>query len=115
VPLPDVLLAPDTLAVSGEILAARISGIAPDQHGESIQLSDDGRTLVILDGEPIHFRSAQQIAVIRKLMVARKTGRRIRAQDLTDHGTLRRLFGVTKWARLSPHLTSINGLWGFDV
>ncbi|MFT8247234.1 hypothetical protein [Roseomonas sp. BN140053] len=115
VPVRDVLVAPDSLTVSGGILAARISGTTPSQHGGPIQLSEDGRTLVILDGDPIHFRSEPQIAVVRKLVAAHKSGKRFRARDLTEHGSLRRFFGEEKWALLAPHLSSVGGRWGFDV
>jgi hypothetical protein len=115
VPLQDVLATQASLTVSGEILGARISGVVPAQTGEPVQLSEDGGTLEILGCEPIHFRSEKQIEVIRKLIAARKSGKRFRAVDLTSQGTLRRLFGEEKWALLSPHLSSANGRWGFDV
>lgn len=115
VPVRDVLTAPDALAISGDILAARIGGITPVQGSEPVQLSEDGTTLVILGGEPIHFRSAEQITVVRKLVAARQSGKRFRAQDLATHGTLRRLFGETKWEKLQPFLKSVHGRWGFDV
>ena len=115
VPLRDVLATHDALTVSGEVLGARITGVVPLDQGEPIHLSEDGSTLVLLGGEPIYFRSAEQIAVIRKLVAARQAGKRFRAQDLTDHGTLRRLFGKEKWARLSPYLASVAGRWGFNV
>ncbi|WP_426954183.1 hypothetical protein [Muricoccus radiodurans] len=105
----DVLAAMDSLSISADILAARLSGVTPTLSTEPVQLSPDGTTLVILGGKPIYFRSAEQIAVIRKLIVARENGRRLRAADLATHGTLRRLFGTEKWERLKPFLSSQNG------
>ncbi len=114
-PLRDVLATQDALCVSSEVLSARISGVVPLDLSEPIHLSEDGSTLIILGGEPIYFRSTEQIAVVRKLVAARKLRRRFRATELTEHGTLRRLFGAEKWQQLKPFLTSVSGRWGFDV
>ena len=115
VPIRDVLRAPDEFVVSGHILGARIGGVALSGSGDPIQLSEDGTALVILGGEPIYFRSPRQIDVIKNLVAASRTGKRLRASDLSPHKTLRRLFGEEKWTRLSPHLRSIKGFWAFDV
>lgn len=115
VSIRDVLRFPDELVVSAEILSARIGGVARPGNGEPLQLSDDGTTLVILGGEPIHFRSRTQIEAVRKLVAAHRAGKRLRARDLSPHETLLRFFGGKKWARLKPHLRSAGGSWAFDV
>lgn len=115
VPLRDVLAAPDDLAISPDILDARLGG-APAQPGAGpVALSPDGRQLRINGGPPISFRSEDQIAAIRKLVDAYRRGERLRIRELTDHGSLARLFGGKKWALLKPHITTVNGLWGFDL
>jgi hypothetical protein len=74
VPVRDVLGTRDSLAVSGEILAAWISGVTPPQHDSPVQLSEDGTTLVINGGEPMTFKSPAHIAALRKLAAAFHAG-----------------------------------------
>lgn len=115
VSLRDVLAAPDTLAVSPDILDARLAGVPVRPDARPIALSPDHRQLRINGGPPISFKSAAQIAAIHKLVDAHRRGARLRIGELTDHGSLARLFGAKKWALLKPYLGSENGLWGFDV
>lgn len=114
VALRDVLVSAGQLAVSAEILEARLRGEEPTPQGPLV-LSPDGTRLTILGGEPILFKSPIQIAAIRKLVDAHRAGTRVRVSDITDLGSPQRLFGHAKWALLKPHLRSENGLWGFDV
>lgn len=113
--LRDVLVAPDGLAVSPDILDARLRGAPVQRDGRPLVLSPDGRQLRINDHPPIAFKSDAQIAAIRKLVDAFDRGERLRIGELTDHGSLPRLFGGKKWALLKPHITTVNGLWGFDL
>lgn len=115
VALRDVLAAPDDLAVSPDILDARLGGVPAVQDGQPLVLSPDGRQLRINGGPAISFRSDDQIAAIRKLVDAYRRGERLRIGELTDHGSPARLFGGKKWALLKPHITTVNGLWGFDL
>lgn len=114
IPLRDVLMDDATLAVSAEIINARLRGV-PVPSGGPIVLSPDGTRLTILGGEPIPFKSSDQIAAIRQLVDAYYAGTRLRARDLSHHGSLDRLFGGEKWKRLKPYLASKAGLWGFEV
>lgn len=115
VALRDVLAAPDDLAVSADILDARLGAVPARPDAGPVALSPDGRQLSINGGPPIPFKSADQIVAIRKLVDAYRRGERLRIGELTDHGSLARLFGGKKWALLKPHITSANGLWGFDL
>ncbi|GIX10697.1 hypothetical protein FHS88_000709 [Roseomonas alkaliterrae] len=113
VALHDVLAAPDRLAVSPDILDARLRGVPPVAAGPLV-LSPDGTKLSINDGDPILFRSEAQKEAIRKLVDAFYAGTRLRARDLTHHHSLQTFFGKAKWSRLAPFLKSDGGLWGFE-
>ena len=115
VPIRDVLAAADSLAVSGEILDARMRGVAVASAPGPLDLSPDGTRLRIHGGEPIVFRSDDHIEAIRKLVDGFYAGRRVPIRELTDHGTLHRHFGGVKWKLLKPYLTSAKGAWGFDL
>ncbi len=115
VPIRDVLAAEDGLAVSGEILDARMRGVAVAAAPGPLDLSPDGTRLRIHGGEPIVFRSDDHIEAIRKLVDGFYAGRRVPIRELTDHGTLHRHFGGVKWKLLKPYLTSAKGAWGFDL
>jgi hypothetical protein len=115
VPIRDVLPADDSLAVSGEILDARMRGVAVEATPGPLDLSPDGTRLRIRGGEPIVFKSASHIDAICKLVEAFKAGKRVPISELTDHGTLHRHFGGVKWKLLKPYLTSAKGAWGFDL
>lgn len=115
VPIRDVLAAEDGLAVSGEILDARMRGVAVAAAPGPLNLSPDGTRLRIHGGEPIVFRSDDHIEAIRKLVDGFYAGRRVPIRELTDHGTLHRHFGGVKWKLLKPYLTSAKGAWGFDL
>ncbi|GGG46423.1 hypothetical protein GCM10010964_37260 [Caldovatus sediminis] len=113
VALRDVLAAPDGLAVSPDILDARLSGVPPVAAGPLV-LSPDGTRLSINGGDPILFRSEAQKEAIGKLVDAFYAGTRLRARDLTHHHSLQTFFGKAKWTRLAPFLKSKGGLWGFE-
>lgn len=113
VSLCDVRIAPGGLAVSPDILDARLSGVPPIASGPLV-LSPDGTKLSINGGDPILFRSEAQIEVIRQLVDAFYAGTRLRARDLTHHHSLQTFFGKAKWARLAPFLKTDGGLWGFE-
>ncbi len=115
VPIRDVLAAEDCLAVSGEILDARMRGVAVAAVPGPLDLSPDGKRLRIHGGEPILFRSDAHIAAMRKLVDAFYAGKRVPICELTDHGTLHRHFGAAKWKLLKPYLSSVKGAWGFDL
>jgi hypothetical protein len=113
VSLRDVLAAPTALELDPNILDARLGGRPAEDIARPIVLSADGTQLVINGGEPILFRSRNQIDAIRRLVDAYYAGKRLRAADLTDR-SLQTLFGHKKWALLSPRLKTANGLWGFE-
>jgi hypothetical protein len=113
VALRDVLAAPDGLAVSPDILEARLRGVPPVTAGPLV-LSPDGTKLSINGGDPIHFRSDAQREVIKQLVDAFYAGTRLRARELTHQPSLQTFFGKAKWARLSPFLKTDGGLWGFE-
>lgn len=115
VALRDVLAAPDDLAISPDILDARLRGVPAEQDGRPLVLSSDGRQLRIGTQPPIAFTSDAHIAAIRKLVDAYYRGERLPIRELTDLGSPARLFGGKKWALLKPHITTVNGLWGFDL
>lgn len=115
VPIRDVLAADDNLAVSGEILDARMRGVAVAVSPAEVDLSPDGTQLRIGGGEPIFFRSDDQIATIRKLVQAYHAGTGVPIGELTHHGSLRRLFGGEKWALLQPHVKAVNRLWSIRL
>lgn len=113
VSLTDALKRPNQLVVDPDILGSRL-GTAPEPDvAGPISLSPDGKTLRINGGPPIPFRSEPQVAAIRSLADAYRTGVGVPASELTVHGSLRRLFGASKWEMLSPYLKSVNGLWSF--
>jgi hypothetical protein len=111
VPIRDVLAADNILAVSAEILDARMRGVAVAVNPAGVVLSPDGTQLRIDGGDPIFFRSDDQIAAIRKLVEAFRAGTGVPISDLTHHGSLPRLFGRKKWASLQPHVKTVNRLW----
>ncbi|WP_187830311.1 hypothetical protein [Siccirubricoccus phaeus] len=115
VAIRDVLAADNGLAVSPEILDARLRGVAMAPSRGPLDLSPDGTRLRIGNGDPIPFKSADQIAAIKKLVAAYYANKRLRIGELTHHGSLARLFGREKWALLKPHIKSVNRLWGFDL
>ncbi|TQF78663.1 hypothetical protein FK498_08690 [Elioraea sp. Yellowstone] len=115
VALRDVLDAPERLAVSPDILDARLRGAPADEDGRPLVLSPDGRQLRIHGHPPIAFKSDAQIAAIRKLVEAFHRGERLPIGELTDHGSLARLFGGKRWALLRPHINAVNHLWGFEL
>ena len=87
---------------------------------EPLYLSPDGRQLVINGTVTLDFKSAVQIAIVRRLVGGRRDRERLRARELLDDAgsavaTLARAFGGKKWAQLKPFLSSKNGLWGFDL
>lgn len=114
IPMTDVLASPDNLAIDAQILDARLRGVAPPARGPVV-LSPDGTRLTIRGGDPIPFKSATQIAAIRKLVAAFDAGGRVAIGELTEHGKLGSLFGQKKWSQLKPYIKSVNGLWGFDL
>ena len=111
VPVRDVLTAPDTLAVSGDILAARISGIPTCDSGRPVALSPDGRTLTINGSEVLTFTAPGHVAAIRSLVTAFNEGRGLTVGEITHLGSPDRLFGAKRWKALSPYLKSQGGLW----
>lgn len=113
VALRDVLAAPDDLAVSPDILDARLGGVPPVTAGP-LTLSPDRTKLSINGGDPILFRSEAQKEAIQKLVDAYRAGTRLRARELTHQPSLQTFFGKAKWARLSPFLKTEGGLWGFE-
>lgn len=113
VALRDVLATPDDLAVSPDILDARLRGVPPVAAGP-LTLSPDGTRLSINGGDPILFRSEAQKEAIQKLVDAYHAGTRLRARELTHQPSLQTFFGKAKWARLSPYLKTEGGLWGFE-
>lgn len=113
VALRDVLATPDDLAVSPDILDARLRGVPPVTAGP-LTLSPDRTKLSINGGDPILFRSEAQKEAIQKLVDAYHAGTRLRARELTHQPSLQTFFGKAKWARLSPFLKSEGGLWGFE-
>jgi hypothetical protein len=115
VPIRDVLAADNSLAVSGEILDARMRGVAVEATPGPLDLSPDGTRLRIRGGKPIVFRSDDHIEAIRKLVEAFKAGKRVPIRELTEHGTLHRHFGGVKWKLLKPYVSSVKGAWGFDL
>ena len=111
VPIRDVMAVEDSLAVSGEILDARMRGVAVAISPADVALSPDGTQLRIGGGDPLFFSSDDQIAAIRKLVKAFSAGTGVPIGELTHHGSLQRLFGRKKWALLQPHVKAVNRLW----
>lgn len=115
VPLWDVLAMAGNIAVDPAILFARIGSASQRNPMVPLALSDDGRELRINGGPPLEFRTDPQSTAIRQLVDAYQTGKRLRVSELTHLGSLNRLFGAKKWARLCPYLKSIDGRWGFEL
>ena len=114
VPIRDVLVRPNDLAVSGEMLSARLHGVpAPEVIGP-IFLSVDGTQLRIHGGPVIPFKKGQQMEAIRLLVAAYRHQKRVPIGDLSTHHSLSRLFGAKKWTLLKPYVKSVNGHWGFE-
>lgn len=113
VALRDVLATPDDIAVSPDILDARLRGVPPVATGP-LTLSPDRTKLSINGGDPIPFRSEAQKEAIQKLVDAYHAGTRLRARELTHQPSLQTFFGKAKWARLSRYLKTEGGLWGFE-
>lgn len=117
VALRDML--PSTGLMLDERVLAAALGMAPiPDPSTPLALSPDGRMLSIQGGEPIRFRSASQIAVIRRLVDGYQRGLSYRATELlkpvhSGAATLQHFFGQAKWAQLSSHLKSSGGLWSF--
>lgn len=111
IPLRDVLVTPEVLAASGEILATRIGGFPTRNDGRPIALSPDGRSLTINGDRVLTFTAARQVAAIRALVAAFEEGRGLPIGELTHLGSPDRLFGTKRWKELSPYLRSHNGLW----
>lgn len=87
---------------------------------EPLDLSPDGRRLVINGTVIIDFKSKVHIAVIQCLVAGYREGKRFRASELLEEAksgmtSLRRAFGPKKWALLAPHLKSHDGFWAFDL
>jgi hypothetical protein len=113
VPIRNVLVAADTPIVDPAILAARLGGPPPPKKApEPIVLSPDGSRLTINGIVEFHFRQGEAREAIRKLVAARRAGRRLPIGDLAPHGSMRRLFGP-RWSALKRHVTAVDGLWGF--
>ena len=115
----DVVDFADGLAVHPDILAARLNGTHRPDPAEPLSLSPDGKQLIILGGAPISFKTEIQIKIIRRLVEGFNANKRYSAEELlteagSGSGSLRRTFGSLKWAQLSPHLKSTNGLWAFE-
>jgi len=115
----DVVGFADGIVIHPDILAARLDGTYLPDPSEPLNLSPDGKQLVILGGDPISFKSDIHIKMLRTLVEGFKAKKRYSAENLlTDagsgSGSLRRAFGTEKWAQLSPHLKSTNGLWAFE-
>ena len=116
----DVVDFADGLAVHHDILAARLDVTHRPDPLEPLNLSPDGKKLVILGGDPISFKSDIHIKILRTLVEGFKENKRYTADDLLSRAgsgvsTLQRAFGKAKWAHLSPHLKSTNGLWAFEL
>jgi hypothetical protein len=113
VPLRDALRRPDALLVDPAVLAARLGGRpGPERAGERFELSRDGRRLTIDGTFEFQFRPGRGLDAIRKLHAAHRAGKRLPIGELTDNGSMRRLFGE-RWSELKRYVTSVDGLWGF--
>lgn len=120
VPVRDVIDFGAGLAIRTDILTARLDGTLPIDVKERLYLSPDGRRLVINGNIRINFKSEIHITIIRMLVDGFKNGKRYGATELLDHTdskakTLEQAFGNKKWKELEPYLTSVDGLWGFDL
>jgi len=87
---------------------------------EPLDLSLDGRRLVINGNVTIDFKTDIHIMIIQQLVNGYRAGKRFRASELLKEAksgvtTLRRAFGAKKWALLEPHVKSHDGLWAFDL
>lgn len=115
VPIRDVLERPEGLAISAQILSARVSGVALQTEVGPIVLSRDGRQLRINGGDPILFRAERQIAAMRRLVEAYRRGERLRVGEFTPESSPSQFFGGKKWGLLSPYVKTRFGLWGFEL
>ena len=104
----------ESLQGAAQLLDARMRGAALAVSPAAVALSPDGTQLRIGAGDPIPFRSDDQIAAIRKLVEAFHAGTGVPIGDLTHHGSLSRLFGRKKWALLQPHVKTVNRLWSIS-
>jgi hypothetical protein len=85
-----------------------------------LDLSPDGRRLIINGTVEVTFRSEKQIRLIRQLVGNHAKNERwpaskLLAQAGIEQNTLQRAFGAKKWTILRSCLTSREGLWGFDL
>ena len=115
IPVADVLCVDDDLAISPEILTARVSAAPASIPNVRLSLSADNTQLRIDGGEPIHFKSDPMKRAIRTLVDAHRVGRRVAIRELTDLGSLEKMFGRPRWARLKPFVTVVKHGWGFEL
>jgi len=120
IPVGDVIDFGAGPAIRPDILTARLDGTSPIEVKERLYLSPDGRKLIINGNVAINFKSEIHITIIRMLVAGFKNGKRYGATELLDHTdskakTLEQAFGNKKWKELETYLTSVNGLWGFDL
>jgi hypothetical protein len=111
----------DDFAIDRTLVLSPYVGVKKNRIAtEPLDLSPDGRRLVINGSITIAFKSDIHITIIRRLVAGHREGKRFRAGELLDDAysgvtTLRRAFGAKKWALLEPFLKSQNGLWAFDL
>jgi hypothetical protein len=115
----DVLDLAGGLAIQPDILAARVDQVPLPEISAPIWLSPDGRKLIINGKVIVNFRSKIHVDIISMLVGGYRDGKRFSARELLDHAqssakALHQAFGPKRWAQLSPHLVSENGLWGFQ-
>ncbi|MBV2144850.1 hypothetical protein KUG47_15225 [Falsochrobactrum sp. TDYN1] len=120
VPVRDVFDFGAGLAIRPDILTARLDGTSHIDVKERLYLSPDGRKLIIDGNVTINFKSEIHIAIIRMLVDGFKKHKRFSARELLDHAhsgadSPRTAFGNKKWKELEPYLTSVDGLWGFEL
>jgi hypothetical protein len=113
VALADVRASFTGLSVSPAILGARLRGVPAPAQGPLV-LSDDGTLLTINGSVQISFKSEAMITAIRRLVSAFQNNKRVPIRDLTDHGSLARLFGGKRWALLQPYINSVKRILGFQ-
>jgi hypothetical protein len=111
----------DDFAIDRTLVLSPYVGVKKNRIAtEPLDLSPDGRRLVINGSVTIAFKSDVHITIIRRLVAGHREGKRFRASELLDDAysgvtTLRRAFGAKKWALLGPFLKSRDGLWAFDL
>ena len=118
--IEDVLSASDPSRIDFYALRTRFSGTPDEAISEPLHLSQDGRTLTLLGRIEISFKSDIQVKMIRQLFDAYWAGKRLKASVILNKagskaGSLDQAFGKSKWKELSQYLSSLHGLWGFDV